>query len=153
MFIRHLLKEAPWKAPFGKVTCAWDGLTKKLMTERHDGAQLFGGANVQTLRKRYQQVYLHLGQLWTKERGKRNPEEASKDEEVDNDQLRSTKQRIKQGIKALYEQSILHEEEVTAQKTMQQENEENGKLAAIQIREAALGKLIIPHVHYKHKIY
>ena len=153
VFIRHLLKEAPWKAPFGKVTCAWDGLKQKLMTEKHDGAQLFGGANVQTLRKRYQQVYLHLGQLWTKEREKRNPEEASEDEEVDNDQLCSTKQRIKQGIEALYEQSILHEEEVTAQKTMQQENEEDGKLAAIQIREAALGKLIISHVHYKHKIY
>ena len=36
---------------------------------------------------------------------------------------------------------------------MQQENEENGKLAAIQIREAALGKLIIHHFHLKHKMY
>ena len=35
---------------------------------------------------------------------------------------------------------MLHEEELAAQKTMQQENEENGKLAAIQIRAAALGK-------------
>ena len=153
VFIRHLLNEAPWKAPFGKVTCAWDGLMQKLLSEKHDGANLFGGADVQTLRKRYQQVYLHLGQLWTKEREKHNQEEASEDEEVDSNQLRSTKQRIKQGIEALYEESILHEEEVTAQKTMQQENEENGKLAAIQIRESALGKFITLHVHRNHEIY
>ena len=61
--------------------------------------------------------------------------------------LCSTKQCIKQGIKALYEESVIHEEELAAQKTMQQENEENGKLAAIQICEAALGKLIIHHFH------
>ena len=153
VFIRHLLNEAPWKAPFGKVTCAWDGLMQKLLREKHHGAILFCGANVQTLRKRYQQVYLHLGQLWTKAREKRNQEEASEDDEVDNNQLHSTKQRIKQGIEALYEETILHEEEVTAQKTMQQENEENGKLAAVQIREAALGKFITCHVHRNHEIY
>ena len=49
MFIRHLLNEAPWKAPFGKVTCGWDGLMQKLLTEEHDGAELISGANVQTL--------------------------------------------------------------------------------------------------------
>ena len=147
VFIHHLLNEAPWKAPFGKVTCAWDGLMQKLLTEKHDRAKLFSGANVQTLRKRYQQVYLHLGQVWTKAREKRNQEEASEDEEVDSDQLCSTKQCIKQGIEALYEESMIHEEELAAQKTMQQENEENGKLAAIQIREAAFGKLILHHFH------
>ena len=105
VFIHHLLNEAPWKAPFGKVTCAWDGLMQKLLTEKHDRAKLFSGANVQTLRKQYQQVYLHLRQVWTKAREKRNQEEASKDEEVDSDQLHSTKQCIKQGIKALYEES------------------------------------------------
>ena len=41
VFIRHLLNEAPWKASFGKVTCAWDGLMQKLLTEEHDGAKLF----------------------------------------------------------------------------------------------------------------
>ena len=101
VFIRHLLNEAPWKAPFGKVTCAWDGLIQKLLTEKHDGAKLFGGANVQTLQKRYQQVNLHLRQIWTKARGKCNQEEASEDKEVDSDQLRSTMQCIKQGIEAL----------------------------------------------------
>ena len=40
VFIHHLLNEAPWKAPFGKVTCAWDGLMQKLLTEEHDGAKL-----------------------------------------------------------------------------------------------------------------
>ena len=65
VFIRHLLNEDPWKAPFGKVTCAWDGLMQKLLSEEHDRAKLFSGANVQTLQKRYQQVYLHLGQVWT----------------------------------------------------------------------------------------
>ena len=101
VLIRILLNEAPWKAPFGKVTCGWDGLMQKLLTEKHDGAKLFSEANVQTLQKRYQQVYLHLGQVWTKTRGKCNQEEASEDEEVDSDQLHSTKQRIKQGIEAL----------------------------------------------------
>ena len=48
---------------------------------------------------------------------------------------------------------MIHEEELPAQKTMQQENEENGKLAAIQIREAALHQLIIHHFHKKHEIY
>ena len=153
VFIHRLLNEAPWKAPFGKVTCAWDGLMQKLLTEEHDRAKLFSGANVQTLRKQYQQVHLHPGQVWTKAREKCNQEEASKDEEVDSDQLHSTKQRIKQGIEALYEESVIHEEELAALKTMQQENEENGNLAAIQIREAALGKLIIHHFHLKHKMY
>ena len=147
VFIHHSLNEAHWKAPFGKVTCAWNGLMQKLLTEKHDGAKLFSGANVQTLRKWYQQVYLHLGQVWAKAREKRNQEEASEDEEVDSNQLCSTKQRIKQGIEALYEESMIHEEELASQKTMQQENEENGKLAAIQIREAALGKLILHHFH------
>ena len=110
VFIHHLLNEAPWKAPFGKVTCAWDGLMQKLLMEKHDGAKLLSGANVHTLRKRYQQVYLHLGQVWTKARENRNQEEASKDEEVDSDQLRSTKQCINQGIEALYEESVIHED-------------------------------------------
>ena len=147
------MHEAPWKAPFGKVTCAWNGLTQKLLSEKHDGAKLFTGANVQTLRKRYQQVYLHQGQVWTKEREKCNQEEASEDNEMDSDQLCSTKQRIKQGIEAPYEESVLHEEELAAQKTMQQENEENGKLAAIQIHTAALGKLTLHHLHYNKQIY
>ena len=153
MFIRRLLHEAPWKAPFGKVTGAWNGLTTKLLSDKHDGTHIFAGANVQTLRKRYQQVYLHLGQVWTKDREKRNQEEASEDDEMDSDQLRTTKQRIKQGIAALYEESVIHEEEVAAHKTMQQENEENGKLAAIEIRAAALGKSTPPHLHYNMQIY
>ena len=49
IFIRRLLHEAPRKAPFGKVTCAWNGLTQKLLSEKHDGAKLFTGANVQAL--------------------------------------------------------------------------------------------------------
>ena len=40
IFICHLLNEAPWKAPFGKVTCAWNGLTQKLLSEKHDRAKL-----------------------------------------------------------------------------------------------------------------
>ena len=55
MFIRRLLHEAPWKAPFGKVTCAWNGLTQKLLSDKHDGTKIFTGANVQTLREQYQQ--------------------------------------------------------------------------------------------------
>ena len=37
--------------------------------------------------------------------------------------------------------------------TMQQENEENGKLAAIEIRAAALGKSTPHHLHYNMQIY
>ena len=127
MFIRRLLHEAPWKAPFGKVTCSWNGLTTKLLSDKHDGTHIFAGANVQTLRKRYQQVYLHLGQIWTKDREKRNQEEASEDDEMDSDQLRTTKQRIKQGIEALYEESVIHEEEVLAQKTIDTIPTKNGR--------------------------
>ena len=37
---------------------------------------------------------------------------------------------------------MIHEEELAAQKTMQQENEENAKLTAIQIHEAAMSSNI-----------
>ena len=75
-------------------------------------------------------------------KGKHNQEEASEDKEVDSDRLCSTKQCIKQCIEPLYEESVIHEEELAAQKTMQKENEENGKLAAIQIHEAAASSSI-----------
>ena len=67
---------------------------------------------------------------WRKEREQRNVEEASEDEEPDNSDKRTTKQLIKQGIECLYEDHILHEEEVQEQKTNNKEKEEKGNLAA-----------------------
>ena len=60
----------------------------------------------------------------------KNIKEASEDEEPDNSNEHTTKQLIKQGIEELYEDHILHEEEVQEQKTNDQEKEEKGKLAA-----------------------
>ena len=66
---------------------------------------------------------------------------SAENEEPDSSAKRTTKQLIKQRIEDLYEDHILHEEEVQEQKTNNKEKEEKGKLAASQIKEAALGQL------------
>ena len=48
---------------------------------------------------------------------------------------------IKQGIEELYKDHIQHEEEVQEQKTNDQEQKEQGKMSATQIKEATLGHL------------
>ena len=112
-----------------------------ILLEKFEGSFIFSGINMSTVQNTYQNVYLVLGDKWRKEREQRNIEEASVDEEPDNSNERTTKQLIKQGIKDLYEDHILHEEEVQEQKTNDKENEEKGKLAATQIKEVALGHL------------
>ena len=92
-----------------------------LLLEKIDGNFVFAGINVMTIRNRYQNVYLVLGDKWRKEREQRNVEEASEDEELESQNKRTMKQLIKQGIEDLYEDHIQHEEEVQEQKTNNKE--------------------------------
>ena len=75
------------------------------------------------------------------EKEKRNEEEASEDDEPDTDTQHTTKQLIKQGIIDLYEESIQHEEELESEKQEEKQQDAHGKMTAICIREAALGRL------------
>ena len=139
--ICHLMQVCPWKARHGNVKAAWKKVLDGLLLEKIDSNFMFAGINVMTIRNRYQNVYLVLGDKWWKEREQRNVEEASEDEEPENRNERMTKQLIKQGIEDLYEDHIQHEEEVQEQKTNDKEKEEKGKIAATRIKEAALGRL------------
>ena len=141
ILICHLLADQPWKACHGRVMSAWDSLLENLLSEKRDGACVFEGASVVTIRKRYEQVYLHLGKTWTQEKEQRNQEEASEDEEPDMDTQCTMKQLIKQGIMDLYEESIQHEEELESEKQEEKQQDAHGKIVAIHIREAALGRL------------
>ena len=53
----------------------------------------------------------------------------------------TTKQLIKQGIMDLYEEYIRHEEELESEKQEGKQQDAHGKMVAIRIREAALGRL------------
>ena len=82
--IRHLMQVCPWKARHGNVKAAWKKVLDGLLLEKIDGNFMFAGINVMTIRNRYQNVYLVLGEKWRKEREQRNVEEASEDEELEN---------------------------------------------------------------------
>ena len=60
---------------------------------------------------------------------------------MDTDSQCTTKQLIKQGIMDLYEESIQHEEELESEKQEEKQQDAHGKMVAIRIREAALGRL------------
>ena len=139
--IHHLLANQPWKAHHRHVMSAWDSLLENLLTEKRDGACVFEGASAVTIRKRYEQVYLHLGKTWTQEKEKCNQVEALEDEEMDTDAQRTTKQLIKQGIMDLYKESIQHEEELESAKQEEKQQDAHGKMVAIHISKAALGRL------------
>ena len=141
ILICHLMQVCPWKARHGNVKAAWKKVLDGILMEKIDGNFMFAGINVMTIRNRYQNVYLVLGDKWRKEWEQGNVEEASEDEELENRNKRTTKQLIKQGIEDLYEDHIQHEEEVQEQKTNDKEKEEKGKIAATCIKEAALGRL------------
>ena len=130
LLIRHLMQVSPWKARHGNVKAAWQKVLDGILLEKIDGISIFAGMNIMTIRNRYQNVYLVLGDKWRKEREQCNVEEASEDEELDNPNETTTKQLIKQGIEDLYEDHIQHEEEVQEQKTNDKEKEEKGKIAA-----------------------
>ena len=141
ILIRRLMQGCPWKARHGNVKAAWKKVLDGLLLEKFDGSFMFVGINVMTIRNRYQNVYLVLGDKWRKEREQCNVEEAPVDEEPENRNERTMKQLIKQGIEDLYEDHIQHEEEVQEQKMNDKEKEEKGKIAATRIKEAALGSL------------
>ena len=141
ILIHHLLADQPWKAHHGCVMAAWDSLLENLLTEKREGACVFKGVSVVTLHKRYEQVYYHLGKTWTQEKEQHNQEEASEDEEPDTDSQCTTKQLIKQGIMDLYKEFIQHEEELESEKQEGKQQDAHGKMAAICIRDAALGRL------------
>ena len=124
--IRHLMQVSPWKARHGNVKAAWKKVMDGILLKKIGGSFIFMGINVSTIWNRYQNVYLVLGDKWRKEREQRNIEEASEDEEPDSSNERTTKQLIKQGIEDLYEDHILHEEEVQEQKTNDKEKEKKG---------------------------
>ena len=83
-----------------------------ILLEKWEGSCIFAGINVSTIRNRYPNVYLVLGDKWRKKREQQNVEEASEDKEPDNNNEWTTKQLIKQGIEESYEDHIQHEEEV-----------------------------------------
>ena len=61
------------------------GISDEWDTSREMGRFFyFCGYNISTIRNRYKNVYLVLGDTWRKEREQRNVEEASEDEEPDN---------------------------------------------------------------------
>ena len=62
-------------------------------------------------------------------------------EEPDTDTQHTTKQLIKQGIMDLYEEFIQHDEELESVKQEGKQQDSHGKMAAIHIRDAALGRL------------
>ena len=141
ILIRHLLVDQPWIARHGHVKAAWDSLLDNLLTEKREGVCVFDGASVVTLHKRYEQVYVHLGKTWTQEKEKRNQEKASEDEEPETDNQHTTKQLIKRGILDLYEEFLQHEDQLESEKQEGKQQDTHGKMAAICIREAALGRL------------
>ena len=141
ILIHHLMQVSPWKARHGNVKAAWKKVLDGVLLEKIDGNFMFVGINVMTICKRYQNVYLVLGDKWRKEQEQCNVEEASEDEEPENRNERTTKQLNKQGIEDLYKDHIQHEEEVQEQKTDDKEKEEKGKIAASCIKEVALGCL------------
>ena len=141
ILIRHLLAYQPWKACHGRIMSAQDSLLENLLTEKQEGACVFEGASVVTVHKQYEQVYLHLGKTWTQEKEQCNQEEVSEDEELDTDTQRTTKQLIKQGIIDLYEEFIQHEEELESEEQEEKQQDAHGKMVAIRIRDAALGRL------------
>ena len=130
---------------------AWDSLLDNLLTEKQEGACVFKGASVVTIHKQYEQVYLHLGKTWTQEKEQCNQEEASDGEEPDMDTQRTTKQLIKQGIMDLYEEFIQHEEELESEKQEEKQQDAHGKMTAICIREAALGRLRLKSYNMSYK--
>ena len=84
ILIHHLMQVSPWKARRGNVKAAWKKVMDGILLEKFEGSFIFAGINVSTIRNRYQNVYLVLGDKWRKEREQRNIKEASEDEEPDN---------------------------------------------------------------------
>ena len=68
ILICHLMQVAPWKARHGNVKSTWEKVMNGILLEKWEGSYIFVGINVSTIRNRYQNVYLVLGDRWRKER-------------------------------------------------------------------------------------
>ena len=92
ILIHHLIQVAPWKARHGQVKSAWGKVMNGILWRNGKALVFLRVINVSTIRNRYQNVYLVLGDKLRKEREQQNVEEASEDEEPDNNNEQTTKQ-------------------------------------------------------------
>ena len=109
-----------------------------LADQQHEFSNMFDGATMISIRRRYE-GYLNLAKMWTSGRDKHKQEEKSEDEEPNAELSRTRKQMIKQGIMDIYEDVLLFEEEVKNGKRANEEKEAMEKVAAEEIRQAAIG--------------
>ena len=97
LLIRCIVQESPWRAKHGAKKTSWESVMSLLGNQQHELANVFDGATMITIRRRYE-GYLNFAKTWTSERDKHNQEEKSEDEEPDSELSRTRKQMIKQGI-------------------------------------------------------
>ena len=138
LLIRCIVQESPWRAKHGAKKTSWESVMSLLGNQQHELANVFDGATMITIRRRYE-GYMNLAKMWTSEREKHNQEEKSEDEEPDAESTRTRKQMIKQGIMDMYEDVQLFEEEIKNGKRANEEKEAMEKAAAEEIRQAAIG--------------
>ena len=138
LLIRCIIQESPWRAKHGAKKTSWESVMSLLGNQQHELANVFDGATMITIRRRYE-GYMNLAKMWTSEREKHNQEEKSEDEEPDAESTRTRKQMIKQGIMDMYEDVQLFEEELKNGKRANEEKEAMEKAAAEEIRQAAIG--------------
>ena len=137
LLIRCIIQESPWRAKHGAKKTSWESVMSLLGNQQHELANVFDGATMITIRRRYE-GYMNLAKMWTSEREKHNQEEKSEDEEPDAESTRTRKQMIKQGIMDMYEDVQLFEEELKNGKRANEEKEAMEKAAAEEIRQAAI---------------
>ena len=138
LLIRCIIQESPWRAKHGAKKTSWESVMSLLGNQQHELANVFDGATMITIRRRYE-GYMNLAKMWTSEREKHNQEEKSEDEEPDAESTRTRKQMIKQGIMDMYEDVQLFEEKLKNGKRANEEKEAMEKAAAEEIRQAAIG--------------
>ena len=90
------MQVTPWKARHGQVKSTWGKVMNGILLEKWEGSCIFVGIDISTIRNRYQNVYLVLGDKWRKEREQQNVKEASEDEEPDNNNKQTNKLTVDQ---------------------------------------------------------
>ena len=138
LLIRCIVQESLWRAKHGAKKTSWESLMSLLASQRHEFVNVFDGATMITIQRRYE-GYINLAKRWTSERDKHNQEEKSEDEEPDAESSRTRKQMIKQEIMDIYEDVQLFEEEIKNGKRANEEKEAMEKAAAEEIHLAAIG--------------
>ena len=122
LLIRCIIQESLWRAKHRATKTSWESVMLLLANQQHEFANLFEGATMITIQRRYE-GYINLAKRWTSERDKHNQEEKSEDEEPDAVSSRTRKQMIKQGIMDIYEDVQLFEEEIKNGKRANEEKE------------------------------